>query len=240
MRRPNFIVVSSTVPARSLMAMALVRSRCGAQRSSGTGTGIGTGIGAAPVLPGRSRVQLHAMPGRFRGILQVAGEVRELLDLRGQERMLDVHVLASGCRADEFACAAAPRELVRRTSRSPTSCEAKRAVPPPSLAEQRGSACCRSFRRSCAHLLARTCWRLARSTENPGRIGLRIFAGGRERPSVHRSVRAHRAHPPRTKAGAASRTAPWAAGSRGSMASKIARRIQAEIVERNAAICPAL
>src|ERR1700733_10729618 len=109
MRRPNFIVVSSMVPARSLMVTALVRPRRGAPRSSGTDTGIGAGIAATDVLPGCACVQLHAMPGRFGGVLQVADKVRELLDLRGQERVLRVHMLASGCRADELGCAATPR-----------------------------------------------------------------------------------------------------------------------------------
>src|SRR5580698_6267283 len=98
------------VPARSFMAMALARSCRGAQRSRGAGTGIDRpDVGAAEVLPGRAGVQLHAMPGRFGGVFQVAGEVGELLDLRGKKRVLGAHVLTARGRADELVCAATPR-----------------------------------------------------------------------------------------------------------------------------------
>src|SRR5580698_10049164 len=96
------------VPARSFMAMALARACRGAQRSPGAGIDR-PDVGAAEVLPGRAGVQLHAMPGRFGGVFQVAGEVGELLDLRGKKRVLGAHVLTARGRADELVCAATPR-----------------------------------------------------------------------------------------------------------------------------------
>ena len=82
-------------------------------------------------------IEANAAASPVRGVFQVAGRSGNCSICEGKHRRLDAEVLAVGDRAEHLGDRRLLDTVVRSTSRSPMSCEANRAVPPPSLAEQR-------------------------------------------------------------------------------------------------------
>src|SRR6267154_418039 len=93
--RPNFNVSSPTGWSRSLTNVSLPRPRGrGPDRGRSSARSTTTARSASTFVPSAEGIETHLMPPWVRRYFQIAGEIRELLDLRGHDGRLHIEMLA--------------------------------------------------------------------------------------------------------------------------------------------------